>query len=179
MIMPRPVLALSLLAAAAAAATMATAQPRGEGRARIVQELVDCRKLTEDAARLACYDKAAASLDQAEQKGDIVVVDRDQARKVRRQAFGFALPSISLFEKGETPEELENVTSHVDAARMNGASKWVIQLKENGGTWVQVDDKDLHKTPKAGMPVTIRKAALGSFMMSIDGGGGFRVRRVE
>src|SRR5687768_16719347 len=29
MIMPRPVLALSLLAAAAAAATMATAQPRG------------------------------------------------------------------------------------------------------------------------------------------------------
>lgn len=178
MIMPRLVLALSLLAAAAAS-TVAFAQPKGEGRSQMLQELVDCRKLTDDAARLACYDKASASLDQAEQKGDIVVVDREQARKVRRQAFGFLLPSISLFEKGETQEELENVASQVDAARMNGASKWVIQLKEGGGTWVQVDDKDLHKTPKSGMPVTIRKAALGSFMMSIDGGGGFRVRRVE
>ena len=178
MIMPRLVLALSLFAAAATA-TMATAQPKGEGRAKIVQELVDCRKLTDGTARLACYDKAAATLDVAEQKGDIVVVDRDQARKVRRQAFGFTLPSISLFEKGETPEELENVTAHVDAARMNGASKWVIQLKDGGGTWVQVDDKDLHKTPKSGMAVTIRKASLGSYLMSLDGGGGFRVRRVE
>lgn len=172
----RSALALSLLAAAGA--TVAVAQPRTEGRTQMLQELVDCRKVTDDSARLACYDKAAASLDQAEAKGDIVVVDREQARKVRRQAFGFSMPSISLFEKGETQEELENVTGVVDVARINGAGKWVIQLKD-GGIWAQVDAKELHKSPKPGSMVKIRKASLGSFMMTVDNGGGFRVHRVE
>jgi hypothetical protein len=176
--MPRPVLAFCLIAAAAAAGGGAVAQPKGEGRSQMLQELVDCRKLTDDAARLACYDKASASLDQAEQKGDIVVVDREQARKVRRQAFGFSLPSISLFEKGETQEELENVTGEVAVASVNGAGKWTIRLTD-GAVWVQVDNNELHRTPKPGNPVKIRQASLGSFMMSINNGGGFRVRRVE
>ena len=178
MIMPRLALALSLSAAAATAATVAIAQPKGEGRAQMLQELVDCRKLSDDAARLACYDKASASLDQAEQKGDIVVVDREQARKVRRQAFGFSLPSISLFEKGETQEELENVAGEVAVASVNGAGKWTIRLKD-GAIWVQIDNNELHRTPKPGNPVKIRQASMGSFMMSINNGGGFRVRRVE
>lgn len=177
MIMPRTFLVLSL-AAAAAGATAATAQPKDEGRAHILQELVDCRKLTDDAARLACYDNASTTLEQAEQKGDIVVVDREQARKVRRQAFGLSLPSISLFEKGETREELENVTGEVEVARVNGAGKWVIRLKD-GATWTQVDTNDLYRTPKPGHSVRIRKASLGSFIMTVDNGGGFRVRRVE
>jgi len=177
MIMPRLVLALSLLAAATAS-TLAFAQPKGESRSQMLQELVDCRKLADDSARLACYDKASASLDQAEQKGDIVVVDREQARKVRRQAFGFSLPSISLFEKGETQEELENVTGEVAVASVNGAGKWTIRLKD-GAIWVQIDNNELHRTPKPGNPVKIRQAAMGSFLMSINNGGGFRVRRVE
>ena len=82
-----------------------------------MQQLLDCRKLADSAARLACYDKAAATMDQAEAKGDIVVVDREQARKVRRQAFGFTLPSITLFERGEKPEEIStmNETTVVSA----------------------------------------------------------------
>lgn len=177
MTMTRTAFALSLLAAAAAPAA-AVAQPKGEGRAQIVQELSDCRKITDNAQRLACYDKTAASLEQAEAKGDIVVVDREQARKVRRQAFGFALPSISLFEKGETKEDLENVAGVLDSARMNGASKWVIKLQD-GAVWVQVDNNELHRTPKPGATVKIRQAALGSFIMTIDNGGGIRVKRVE
>jgi hypothetical protein len=172
----RSALALSLLVVAGA--TVAAAQPKPEGRTQMLQELVDCRKVTDDSARLACYDKAAASLDQAEAKGDIVVVDREQARKVRRQAFGFSMPSITLFEKGETQEELENVTGEVAVASVNGAGKWTIRLKD-GGIWVQIDNNELHRTPKPGNPVKIRQAAMGSFLMSINNGGGFRVRRVE
>jgi hypothetical protein len=170
--------ALALLAATAACPTLAAAQPKTEGRAAIVQGLVDCRKLSEDGARLACYDKAAADLDQAEAKGDIVVVDRDQARKVRRQAFGFSMPSISLFEKGETQEELENVAGVVAAARINGAGKWVIKL-EDGAVWTQVDSNDLFKDPKPGMAVKIRQASMGSFLMVIDNMRAFRARRSE
>lgn len=156
----------------------AVAQPKSQTRAKLVQDLADCRKITEDTARLACYDRTATSLEQAEAKGDIVVVDRDQARQVRRQAFGFSLPSISLFEKGETQEELQNVTGEVAVASVNGAGRWTIRLTD-GATWVQIDNNELHRTPKPGNPVKVRQAAMGSFMMSINNGGGFRVRRVE
>jgi hypothetical protein len=176
MTVKRTITAIAVLAMFGSAAALA--QPKGEGRAAIVQKLADCRKVTEDAARLACYDQAAAALDQAEAKGDIVVVDRDQARKVRRQAFGFTLPSLSLFEKGETQEELENVTGEVDVARQDGAGKWIVKLKD-GAVWAQVDSNELFKTPKSGMTVKVRKASLGSYLMVIDNQRAFRARRVE
>jgi hypothetical protein len=176
MTVTRTVMALSLLTALAA--TTVAAQPKGEARSPMLQKLVDCRKVTEEAARLACYDQATAALDQAEAKGDVVVVDREQARKVRRQAFGFSMPSITLFERGETQEELENITGVVDVARVNNAGKWVIKLQD-GAVWAQVDNNEFHKTPKAGMKVKVRQASLGSFLMTIDNGGAFRARRVE
>lgn len=166
------------LAATALLATGAGAQPKGEARSAMLQKLVDCRKLTEESARLACYDQATAALDQAEAKGDVVIVDREQARKVRRQAFGFSMPSITLFERGETQEELENVSGVVAVARVNGAGKWVIKL-EDGAVWTQVDSKELFKDPKPGMAVKIRQASLGSYLMTIDTMGAFRARRSE
>jgi len=159
-------------------ASSAGAQPKGEARSAMLQKLVDCRKLTDEQARLACYDQATVALDQAEAKGDIVVVDREQARKVRRQAFGFSMPSLTLFERGETQEDLQNVTGVVAEARVNNAGKWVIKL-EDGAVWVQVDANDLHRNPKPGMPVKIRQASLGSFLVSVDNMGGFRAKRTE
>lgn len=170
--------AAALAAVASIGGAVAVAQPQDEGRSVIVQKLADCRQLTENSVRLACYDQAAAVLDQAEAKGDIVVVDREQARKVRRQAFGFSLPSISLFEKGEAQAEVENVAARVASARQNGAGKWVIRL-EDGATWVQVDSGELFTTPRAGMTVKIRRAALGSYLMSVESRRAFRARRVE
>lgn len=169
---------LALAASVLALATAADAQPKLESRSAMLQKLVDCRKLTDETARLACYDQATVALDQAEAKGDIVVVDREQARKVRRQAFGFSVPSITLFERGESKEELENTTGVVALARVNGAGKWVIKL-EDGAVWTQVDANELFRTPKPGMSVKIRQAAMGSFLMSVDNTAVFRVRRTE
>ena len=50
-----------------------------------------------------------------------MVVDRDQARQVRRQAFGFSLPSISLFEKGETQGFIK-VLADADSRAILGAA---------------------------------------------------------
>ncbi len=170
--------AVSALLAAAAAGAVAFAQTAPPERVATVQALADCRKLTEDSARLACYDKAVAALDQAEARGDIVVVDRDQARKVRRQAFGLSLPSLSLFDKGESDEELNNMTAQVESARQDGTGRWTVRL-DSGATWTQVDTSPLRRTPKPGMPVTIRRAALGSFMMKIGDQHAVRAKRVE
>jgi hypothetical protein len=171
-------LALLAILGLATLGGMALAEPRTEGRAAIVQKLVDCRKLTDDSARLACYDQATAAFDQAEAKGDVVVIDRDQARKVRRQAFGFTLPSISIFAKGESQEEVDTSDGVVATARQDGAGHWVVKL-EDGAVWAQVDSNELFKTPKAGMPVKIRKAALGSYLMDIGNQRAFRAHRVE
>ena len=170
-------LAMMLAALTALGAGAAGAQTKAE-RAAVVQKLIDCRKVADSAARLACYDAAAAAFDQAEAKGDVVVVDREQARKVRKQAFGFTLPSNTLFEKGETKEELENVDGIVAAARQDGGGHWVIRL-EDGAVWSQVGVEELFKSPRPGMKVRVKKAALGSYMMIIENQGGFKAHRVQ
>ena len=85
---PRAWLPALILLAGALVAPPITAAPAAKavGRAAELQKLIDCRKIADNTQRLACFDAAAASFDQAEAKGDIVVVDREQARKVRRRS---------------------------------------------------------------------------------------------
>jgi hypothetical protein len=177
-----PALALAAgLAVLISAAPLLAAPPPGpktEGRAQELQKLLDCRKITDNAARLACFDAASAAFDQAEAKGDIVVVNREQARKVRRQAFGFTLPSMSLFERGEKPEEINTVQGTVAAVRQNGAGKWVIRL-EDGAVWAQIDTNEINPDPHVGETVEIRRAALGSYMLVLPHHRSFRAHREQ
>lgn len=165
------------LAALALAGTTTAAEPKGEARTAVFQNLIDCKARTEASERLACYDAAVATLDVAEKKGDIVVVDRDQARAARKQAFGFALPSLAMFERGEAPEALDRVTSTVASAHQGRDKKWIIEL-EDGAVWAQNDGEALARAPKAGSKAEIRKASMGYFM-NLDGQRAVRARRVK
>lgn len=169
------VLAFSLVAGAVVAAPPPLPV---EGRAGALQALAACRAQTDPMARLACFDAAVARLDEAEQKGDIVVVDRRQAQEVRRQAFGFTLPSMALFERAEGGEKLDRVESVVTEARRGPDGKWVLKL-ENGAVWRQTDAEGPARTPRAGMKAVVRAASLGSFLVSVDGQAGFRAKREE
>ena len=172
-------LGLALAAASALAPTAVLGQTPASppGRAAVLQSLLDCRSLSEDSARLACYDQAAGAMDQAEAKGDVVVVDREQARSVRRQAFGFSLPSLAVFERGEAPEEIDNVTGIAKRAYQVGG-KWVIEL-EDGAGWQQTGSGNGVRQPRPGTKVEIRRASMGSFFMNLDGQRAVRARRVE
>src|SRR5580692_2504111 len=80
--------------------TLAASTLKPPGRAELVKALSDCRAITDPTDRLACYDKAAAALDEAQTKGDVVIVDRQQAQAVKRQAFGFNLgAALSIFDR--------------------------------------------------------------------------------
>jgi hypothetical protein len=145
-------------------------------RADVLQRLLDCRKVEGDGARLACFDAAAGAMGEAEAKGDVVVVDRQQAQTVRRQGFGFNLPSLSLFERGEKPDEIDRLQLKVVDARQDGHGKWTVVL-EGDQVWRQVDTGDFGMRPKPGMTANIRRAMMGSYIMSIGGNAGVRMRR--
>ena len=167
-----------LMVALCAPPLAAAPVPSAERRAEVFQQLVDCRKVADNTERLACYDKAAGALDQAEAKGDVVVVDREEARTVRRQAFGFTLPSISLFERGEKPEEIATAQTTLVSAHKAKTGRWVVKL-DDGSTWSQVDATEIPIDPKAGDKVKIRKAAMGSYLMTIGNQREVRVHRDE
>jgi hypothetical protein len=154
------------------------AQPKADEMDSAVQRLSNCRPLADSAARLACYDATAAALDQAVAKGDIVVMDKAQAKEVRRQAFGFTLPSLSLFDRagGERPEPLERVTATLASAHQGGEGKWVLELAD-GAVWRQVDLEPLPNGARKGSTVEIRKAAMGSFFINVDRQRAIRAQR--
>jgi hypothetical protein len=169
---PRRFAAATLLIAAVAAAGIAApavlaAEASPPARAAQLQQLLDCRKLTDATQRLACFDQAAGVLDQAEAKGDVVVVDREQARKVRRQAFGFTMPSMSLFSRGEKPEEITSADGVIASARKLNTGKWEVTLAD-GARWVQIDSTEIPLDPKPGQKVKIKTAAMGSYLMSVN-----------
>jgi len=145
-------------------------------RAAAVQNVMDCRSLTEDAKRLTCFDRAVTGMVEAEAKGDVVIIDREQRREVRRQAFGLSLPSLTLFDHGEKGEDADKITTTVTEASRGPNGRWLVQL-EGGALWRQTDDADLFKTPHRGSVAIVRRGALGSYFMKVDGDSAFRVHR--
>ena len=159
-----------LLAAPIALADTPTARPAA------VQAVVDCRKLDDNAQRLACYDKAVADMTAAEDKGDLVSLDRGQRQAARRQTFGFALPTLAFLDRGERSEELDRVTQTVASTSRDVDGNWILRMQD-GAVWRQTDGAVLSRDPRPGSVVVIKKAALGSFMMDIDGQPALKVHR--
>ena len=177
--------AAGLLIILGPSASQAASILKPPGRAELVKALSDCRAITDPTERLACYDKAAAALDEAQTKGDVVIVDRQQAQAVKRQAFGFNLgATLSIFDRpggkaaGKDKDVDESITTVARSISQTATGKWIITL-EDGAVWRQIDTDTLYSDPHAGSKIHIRHAALGSFLMSIDGQTSIRVHRDE
>ncbi len=158
---------------------LAAGKPAPQVRAPELQAVIACRALTDRDARLNCFDAATAKLDEAESTGQVVVVNREQARAVRRDVFGLQLPSLDIFgRKGAaaTGEDVDQLASTVKAASENPDGRWVLEL-ETGAVWRQVDDSPMATPPHVGSKVEIRRAGLGSFFTRIDGHPAFRAHR--
>jgi len=166
--------ALAFLPAAAAAQQAADAQQRPE----LFEALLRCRAVAEEAARLRCFDSAAANLQQAAERREVVVVDRTQIRESRRRLFGLPIPGLgSLFGGGDNDEdEVSSIESTVASAHQAGYGRWVVRL-EDGSTWAQTDDNMLAGRPRPGQPVRVERAALGSYRMRVNNQPAIRVRR--
>ena len=168
----------ALLAASGTAATAKERKPASTPPQ--MQALIACRSETNDVARLQCYDRAAAALAEATAAGNVVVIDKEDVKRTRRSLFGFNLPSLPFFDgddsqKEQEPEEIEAV---VQSARAIGYNMWQMIL-EGGAVWQTTEASTRLPTPKAGTKVKIRKAALGSYKLSIKDLGHVRAVRVR
>lgn len=165
-------LVLGLVAAAAAGPAAAQQPP---ARADALERLVACRGVTEAAQRLACYDQAADALDQAERSGEVVVLDRAQMDETRRGLFGFAMPSLDIFNRSESSPEIDDVEFVIRSASGAGRTGWVFEM-EDGSLWRQIDGM-MWDRPRPGQTAVISRAALGSYMIRVEDGRPVRVRR--
>jgi hypothetical protein len=147
-------------------------------RPQVLEEIFECRKVVDPTQRLACFEAAASKMEEAEEQGDVVVVDREQAQQARRRAFGLALPNITLFGKRETGPEVTSLDAGIIRAWRSPRGYWWFQL-DNGGVWRQIDSYAIPRDPKPGSKVHIRKAALGSYFCKVDGQQPIRVHRVR
>ena len=168
----------ALFTALAASPSLAKDKPTPEvGRAQALQDLARCRAIVDDQARLACFDKAAAVFDEAEQAGDIVVVDKAQAREVKRQAFGLNLHgALGIFDRGIHAETVDRVTLTVDHAVQGADGKWTIFTTE-GQVWRQIDSDPLDQEPRKGEQAVVTNGSLGSFFFKVGHDRAMRAHR--
>jgi hypothetical protein len=164
----------AIAAAAVCGAVAAKPQSAAPTRAAVVQAVVDCRKIDDPTQRLACYDAAVAAMSSAETSGDLVTLDRKQRQSVRKQAFGFVMPALAMFDTGE--KEVDRIDETLASASQGVGGRWVFVMQD-GAIWRQIDDEFLSRAPHNGSAVVISKAMLGSFMLSVDGQPGVRAHR--
>ncbi|HEV2818479.1 MAG TPA: hypothetical protein VGW40_14800 [Allosphingosinicella sp.] len=174
-------LLLGLVSAAFAQRADRREQRRQQEQPELFQALVRCRALTDDAARLRCFDAASAALASAAERRELVVISREQVRESRRRLFGLALPRLPIFGGGgddDRPdeEEIDHIESTVASASQDGYGHWAVRLQD-GSLWVQTDNNVLALRPRPGHPVVVQRAALGSYMMRVNRQPGIRVRR--
>jgi hypothetical protein len=173
----RRYLAAAALATAISATAATAAQKQPQARPEAFEALVRCRSVTDDAARLQCFDAAAAALQSAAERRDVVVVDRKQVREAKRNLFGLDIPNLNPFGGGaDDEEEIKSIEGVVASAYQDGNGRWVVRL-EDGSSWAQTDNNPIVLRPRAGQKIKINKGALGSYMMRVNGQPGVRAKR--
>ena len=105
------------------------------------------------------------------------MVSRDDVRKTRRSLFGFTLPKLPFFsgddtDKDEQPDEIETT---VKTARATRDGNFTVVMADDA-VWRTTEP--LRKMPRTGDKVKIKKAALGSYFLSVGGLRGVRAMRV-
>jgi hypothetical protein len=96
-------------------------------------------------------------------------------KEARRGLFGFSLPSLKIFGDEDLGDldELETTIAGIST----GQRGFIFTLPD-GARWAQTDKRYMDR-PKVGAKIKIEKAALGSYMASINKKPGFRVERIN
>lgn len=162
--------------AALLAATSVSGQEAVPTRSPLLNAVLACRAIATETDRLACFDQATAAFEMAEREGEVAVIDRAQADQTRRRLFGLNLDGAALFGNLREGQAVSAIETSLTRARQGGRGAWTFELAD-GSVWRQVDDEPVNARPTPGDAVRVRQAALGSYLLSVDGERSVRVRR--
>lgn len=141
-----------------------------------VQQLLDCRKLSDSAQRLACYDRQAGVISQAIATRELVVIDKARANQAKRSLFGFSVPNFGgLFGAGS--DDIKQIESTIASVSHNPEGGWLLKLAD-GSVWSQVDDAMLGLPPVRGEKVIVKRGLMGGFYLELSKQPGFKAKRV-
>lgn len=151
-----------------------------------------CAGIGEDSARLACYDRTfgrglapatagpvtAAAVPAAAAAGTAAVVPAvDAAAKVQRE-FGLSeTGKRALDENKSAPQAPESITARVKSSSRRPTGEQVFVL-ENGQVWVETETFTAARV-QPGDAVTVRKGALGSYLLVTPKRMATHVRRLK
>lgn len=166
-------LALSLCWAIINPGSAAAQQAPSTPQSDILDGVIRCREMADDGARLACFDAAASALAAA---GEVALVSRTEVEQTQRQLFGFNASLLNPFSGRSDADELASITSTMASARQMGPTGWLVTL-EDGSVWRQIDNTRAVFSTRQAHVVTVRRAAMGSYMMKIGNTPAFRVKR--
>ena len=124
-----------------------------------------CAAVALDVDRLKCYDALFRRAPQTPE---------EQSAAIARD-FGAASKRPGQATRGaEGPNRIQAPLANGVELR-NG--RWRLEL-ENGQIWETIESAD-GRLPQAGASISIRKASLGSFLLSVDDRAGLRARRIR
>ena len=154
-----PVIARLIVPMIVAVCWSETAAAQQSSGIDVTRQVAGCREIQSDVARLACFDKAAAALANAQRSGDLVVLDRKAVVERRQRRFG--LPAAnSLAAADVRGAEVKELTSTVrSTAPTRTPGRYSFRLAD-GSAWEMLDPID---PPRAGDNVTITATRLGGF----------------
>lgn len=138
--------------------------------------LIACQQVTDGPQRLACYDREVTTVASANARGDLVVVDRQQISATKRSLFGLTLPTLGFL--GDSGNDVTTLDTTIKSIAFAPDTKPIYTLAE-GGRWQQLEFKTFVMDPAPGMKVHIKRAALGSYMMNVEGQIAVRVQRMN
>lgn len=182
---------------------LGTVAAAGMGSAAYALDPLDaitvCSRITKADARVECYDQVArdaasgvlqrstpapapqSSLPQGvSQQGWTAppiggaAAPRPQAQ-AQAPAAGFGAQDLRRQEGADGPESMR---AEVASSTDNGLGLWRIRLAD-GAIWQMTERNSMFRPPAPKEVITIRKGALGSFLMDVGQQGSVRVRRVH
>lgn len=164
--------------------TGAALAPAAAGQEAALAKVYVCADVENAAQRHACFDALVPDLKAAQAAGAITLKPQQQA-----ETFGKAAPRQSALtapvKTADAPKPVAPPKDQVDRVRLafqsisTGSDGKFRFTMENGQIWRQLDTERLRNLGSGPWTAEIRKAALGSFLLTIGGAGAIRVERMN
>lgn len=176
----------SILAIAAATLAVAAGPAAAQAdRSAVLNILVECAKIDDPTARLACYDnniRSAGGTARATVPGQVRGVVGGSAPIETQGPQGFGYEDVRARDPARfelRPGQLQEIHPRVTAVALREPGIYQVTL-EDGAQWLFAEGVGSQfRLPRRGDLIEIERGSLGSFLMRIDGQPPVPVRRIR